>query len=112
MTNRYNLTPEDYAAARSYGVPRTVVYSRMELGWDIKKALSEPVNKRRQRLYALYKGEELLADGTMDEIADELGVARETVVFYGTNAYKHRLAKRKNPKNYRELVYLGDDEEE
>ena len=34
--------------------------------------------------YALYKGEHILAVGTADEIAEELGISRKTVWFYGT----------------------------
>lgn len=34
--------------------------------------------------YALYAGEEILADGTMDEIAEVTGLKRNTVRWYGT----------------------------
>lgn len=58
--------------------------------------------------YALYKGEDCLAIGTIKEIADELKVQYKTVVYYGTPTYKKR---RKNSKkgNYRTLIKLEED---
>lgn len=44
--------------------------------------------------YALYKGENLLAIGTAQEIADEMNVKKETVLFYEKPAYKKRVSKR------------------
>lgn len=55
--------------------------------------------------YALYKGEEILAIGTIFQIAEELGVKMDTIKYYGTNAYKRKLSKR-NAKDVRELVAL------
>ncbi|ARK26144.1 hypothetical protein SporoP37_02075 [Sporosarcina sp. P37] len=77
--------------------------------------MSEPPAKshrpvRNNRECAIYKGEELLADGTVDEVADQLGISRETVIFYGTNTYKNRIAKRGSEKS-RELIWLDDDED-
>ena len=54
------------------------------------------------KLYALYKGEELLATGTLLQIAYKTGVKLKTIRFYKTPAYK----KRSKGKNYRELVEL------
>ena len=48
--------------------------------------------------YALYKGEELLSIGTMEEIAIEVGVEVGTVYFYGTKSYKKRIKGSKNAK--------------
>lgn len=55
--------------------------------------------------YALYKGDDLLSIGTMQQIAKELGVQYRTIYFYSTQAYKRKLTKRK-VKNARELVLL------
>lgn len=54
---------------------------------------------------AVYKGEEELCMGTIEECAAELGVKRETITFYMTPTYKNRLSKRNN-KNSREVVTL------
>lgn len=55
------------------------------------------------KIYALYKGEQLLATGTMLQISYKMGVKLRTIQFYKTPTYKKR---RKNGKNYRELVEL------
>ncbi len=60
--------------------------------------------------YALYKGEELLMIGTLEEIAVARGVQLNTIKFYLTPTYQRRIAKRKKPRNYLELVKLDDDE--
>jgi orotate phosphoribosyltransferase-like protein len=62
--------------------------------------------------YALYKGEEILSIGTMKEIAKELEVQYRTIKYLTTGAYKRKLAKRKNPKNYRILVEIDESEVE
>ena len=55
------------------------------------------------KIYALYKGEELIATGTLLQIAYQTGVKLRTIQFYKTPAYKKRRAK---GKNFRELVEL------
>jgi FixJ family two-component response regulator len=59
--------------------------------------------------YALYKGDEILSIGTIREIAKDLNVLPSTVKYYGYNAYKRKIAKRKNTKNTRELIEIEDD---
>ena len=60
------------------------------------------------REYSLYKGEELLRIGTLKEIAESENVKLETIQFYMKPAYKRRIAKRKNARNYREVVCLDE----
>ena len=55
------------------------------------------------KIYALYKGDKLLADGTLLQIAHKMGVKLKTIKFYKTPTY---LKRRKNSKNFRELVEL------
>lgn len=55
------------------------------------------------KIYALYKGETLIASGTMVQIAYKTGVKLRTIQFYKTPTYKKR---RKSGKNFRELVEL------
>ena len=63
--------------------------------------------------YALYKGDELLAIGTIRGIAKKMGVKRETIAFYKTQAYKNRLKKlRASLDNRRILIPIDDGEEE
>jgi DNA-binding CsgD family transcriptional regulator len=59
----------------------------------------------KRKIYALYKGETLLADGTVNEIAEKMGVKISTVLYYRTPAYQRRA---KNVRNRRVLVCLED----
>ena len=53
--------------------------------------------------YALYKGEECLAIGTILQIAHKMGVKYRTIYFYTMPTYKRRCKK---GKNRRELIKL------
>lgn len=55
--------------------------------------------------YALYKGEDFITVGTIEEIAKTEGVKKETIKFYGTKAYRDRL-KNRNTKKARVLILL------
>lgn len=59
--------------------------------------------------YALYKGERILAIGTIAYIARVMGVQRQTITYYRTQAYQNKL-KRRNAVNgnVRILVPLDD----
>jgi hypothetical protein len=63
-----------------------------------------------EKTYALYKGGNILSVGTIKEIANELNMSVETLMFYGTDSYKKQLALRKRSKNARLLVQLEDEE--
>lgn len=58
------------------------------------------------KIYALYKGEECLGIGTLEELAKHFQVNLKTIKFYLTPTYKKRLKK---GKNRRELVCIGSD---
>jgi len=62
------------------------------------------------REYAVYKGENLLAIGTLEECADKLNVTKEYIYWLTTPTAKRRLAKRKNPEKCTVAVRLDDDE--
>ncbi len=59
---------------------------------------------KKDRVYALYKGEEFLTLGTIDEIASIMKVKRETIYFYTMPAYKRRI--KKGGKNRRYLIKI------
>lgn len=61
--------------------------------------------------YALYKGENLLSIGTIEEIAQEVGSKAKNIKYYTTNAYKRKISKRKNGCNHRILVELESEDE-
>lgn len=44
--------------------------------------------------YAVYKGEEILAMGTIKEIAKELKIKPESVKYYGTGVYTVRTSEK------------------
>ncbi len=53
------------------------------------------------KIYAMYKGEECLAIGTLIQLARDLNIKLKTLYFYRTPTYKKRSKK---GKNRRELV--------
>lgn len=65
--------------------------------------------KKDTRIYALYKGEEIIAEGTIVEIANQTGVKPQTVNFYRFPSYQKR---NKRNVNSRMLVCLGEDVDE
>ena len=58
---------------------------------------------RKKGIYVLYKGEEQLAEGSLDELAEKFKVKRKTLLFYQSPAYLKRRSTINN-KNYRVLV--------
>lgn len=61
----------------------------------------------RRKEYALYKGEELLAMGTVMEIAEQIGVKPSTVHYYRSKEYARRTSDARG----RRLVCLEDDDD-
>lgn len=64
------------------------------------------------KIYALYKGEEMLDMGTAQEIADRRGVKPESILYYMSPAYKRKGEKSKNPRERLCTVSLDDDDED
>ncbi|NDL68504.1 hypothetical protein [Anaerotalea alkaliphila] len=62
----------------------------------------------RTKEFALYKGEEMLGIGTIDELAEMQGVKPETIRFYLYPAYQRRV---RNAKNRMVLVRLDQEDE-
>lgn len=55
----------------------------------------------KKKQYALYKGDNCMAIGTIEEIAQQTNVKVKTIRFYKTPTYKNRVKK---SKNRRELI--------
>lgn len=51
---------------------------------------------RKKNIYALYKGDKWLTDGTKDELAEYLNVKIKTIDFYMSKAYEKRNPKGNN----------------
>lgn len=63
--------------------------------------MTKPANKW---IYALYKGDKFLCDGTIDEICDTMHISKATFRYYRT---KHWIVKRNaNSKNCRVAIRL------
>lgn len=60
--------------------------------------------------YALYKGDDLLAIGTVEEIAKETGTKIGTIKYYRSPCYRRRFERRNAlHRNVRILVPLDDE---
>ncbi len=55
------------------------------------------------KIYAMYKGEECLATGTLVQLSKKLNIKINTLYFYMTPTYKKRFKK---GKNRRELIRI------
>lgn len=64
------------------------------------------------REVAVYRGDDMIATGTVREVAAQLKVKPNTIRFYLTPAYERRLAKRKTLDRSITAVRLDDDDEE
>ena len=60
-------------------------------------------------VYVMYKGEDLLGIGTRDELAKLHGVKKRTIHYYSTQAYRNKVSKRKNARNYITVEKLEDE---
>lgn len=69
---------------------------------------------RKNRIYALYRGELNICDGTAEEIAEQTGLSVETIKFYASPSYRRRLQDRRDRgvggEDCIELVELEDME--
>ncbi|MCR8978714.1 hypothetical protein [Brevibacillus laterosporus] len=61
--------------------------------------------------FAIYKGEELLAMGTAEDCAKELGVTKEYIQWLTMPTAKRRLANRKNPEKCTVGIRLDDEDQ-
>ena len=49
--------------------------------------------KHNNWVYAVYKGDNFLCEGTREEICKQMGIKRKTFGFYRSNYYKQNRAK-------------------
>lgn len=59
------------------------------------------------KIYALYKGDKWITDGTRKELADYLGVKERTIYFYSSEVYKKR--KKNNFENCYVVIEVEDE---
>jgi len=89
-----------------------VVEDRIKTGEEIRKVIEEnsispSFSKWDVDIYALYKGEELLADGNVFEIAEQTGKTVETL-----RHLTKEIVKKRNKGNAMSMVYLYTEGEE
>ena len=78
---------------------------RPYLGWTSSFLLEDNKEEKemnKEKVYALYKGDDLLEIGTKKELAEKFGVKAKTIAFYNTPAYQKRTSSEKG----RRLVML------
>jgi len=51
----------------------------------------------KARVYALYKGDEFIDLGTIEEMAGRLGIEKQTFYFYRSIGYRRRCEKLNTP---------------
>lgn len=61
------------------------------------------------RIYALYKGEQNLADGTLEEIARKTGKTYRSLKWMTYPIYKRRIQQRIHKIGVLELVDIGEE---
>ena len=62
--------------------------------------------KEKLKVYALYKGEEFITEGTVYDISNETGTSVNTLRFYSTPAWRKRTKD-----NAKRLVCIGKNTE-
>ena len=91
-------------------IPSKVMRHKLEKHFNlsVEELLEGDLPEREEPIieYALYRGEEVLAIGTKNEIARTLGIKPETVLFYGTPSYR----KRRKTDDRRILIRLDEEE--
>lgn len=58
--------------------------------------------------YALYKGDELIGSGTLEELAEMRGVKPSTIYFYSMPTYQNRYKPKKSRSNRLIAIKLDD----
>lgn len=109
---KVRTTAAERERAASNGISYSTLKSRLSLGWHKELAITKsPRPKHEDEEYALYKGEDFIEIGTLQELADLRGVQLKTMKFYLTPTYQNRIAERKNARDYITLSKLEDEEE-
>jgi len=63
----------------------------------------------RERIYAVYEGEDNIMDGTIDEICARRGVKFSTVAMMVSDSYAKRMSQHKQRKSHKRLEYIRID---
>lgn len=83
----------------------------MSESWSQTRIADEPYAKWWNRTIALYKGDELIDIGTVQEVAERRGVLKRTIYFMSQPAYVKRAKNGKKPRIVAYTVSEDDDAE-
>lgn len=89
------------------GIKKSTYKSRIRYGWSKKKAATTTLISYRGE-YAVYKDGEIIAMGTAEECAAELGVTTAYIRWMTTPTGKRRLESRKDKENATTAVKLDE----
>lgn len=95
------------------GISRDAYRSRIKRGWSEQLAATKTprTSSTGTEEYVVYRGEEFICIGTLQECADHMGLSIKTMKFYTFPVYYRRIAERKNARNYITVTRLEDDDE-
>ena len=62
----------------------------------------------KAKIFALYRGDTNICDGTINQIAKYMNISPKTVSHYRTPAYERKAAKAKNPRSRLILVQIDE----
>ena len=106
------LSVDDRLRSEKNGIESHIARARLALGWSLEEAISkEVIRKGKKRwsneIYALYKGENFITEGTVFEIAEATGKRVERIKMLNCPSTASR-----NKGDGLSLIYLGDLREE
>ena len=117
LNSHRRLTNKQIETAKKNGISNRTVHLRLKRGWGVNDAITKPlqVSKYRDKweksIFALYHGDNLMADGTVYEIAEQTGKSVKRLQYMTYDCYNER-AKKANWNNYQVMEYLGEEGEE
>jgi hypothetical protein len=65
---------------------------------------------RKLNIYAVYRGEKFVCEGTAKECADYMGILEDSFRWYLTPSYQKRIDKRKKTRKYLVVFRLEGEE--
>jgi len=113
----WGITNEQIEIAEKNGICLDTLKKRIYSRWDIQKAITKPTQRTAYRgswdkkIFALYKGDNLIADGTVFEIAEKTGKTVKAIQGLTYPSYMKKV-KALEWKDCQVMEYLGEEGEE
>ena len=111
------LTKEQIEEALNNGISESTLRKRIYNNWSLEDAIQKPIQRKslkdswKNKVFALYKGDNFIADGTVFEIAEKTG---KPVSAIKTLMYPSYIKKAIALQwvDYQVLEYLGEEGKE